>query len=364
MTSTTSAIAAALDAAAIESGFAGVTRVDADATPVFSQGYGLADRANAIPNTATTRFAVASVTKGFTACAIGALIDDGLLALDTPVRPILGDDLPLIDGAVTVGHLLSHTSGIGDYLDEDGDSEMTDYAMTVPLHNLASPEGYLPTLDGRPQVTAPGEAFKYNNSAFVVLALIIERVSGASYFDFLAARVFAPAGMTSTGFPRSDAPEPGVAVGYLFPANATEGDGEPVDPRRTNVLHVPLRGLGDGGAFTTAEDLARFWTAFAAGRIVTPETLALLTAPLDLDTDDDLGYGHGFWLTPNGPAMVLVGFDAGISAQTWHNPADGTTVSVISNDTYGIWDVLEALDFTADDGPVVAEKDDSEPDEG
>ena len=103
----------------------------------------MADRAHGIPNTVDTRFAMASGSKAFTAAAVWSLVDDGVLRLDTPVRGILNDDLPLIDDGVTIEHLLSHTSGIGDYLDEEADWEVDDYILTVPVHELADTEAFL-----------------------------------------------------------------------------------------------------------------------------------------------------------------------------------------------------------------------------
>src|SRR4051812_26526485 len=111
--------AAPIDAAAAETDFAGVVSItEGDAEP-FVVAYGLADRAHAIPNTVTTRFAIASGTKGFTALTVMRLVESGLVDLDTTARSVLGSDLPLVDDRVTVEHLLAHRSGIGDFLDEE-----------------------------------------------------------------------------------------------------------------------------------------------------------------------------------------------------------------------------------------------------
>ena len=136
-------------------------------------------------NTVDTRFAIASGTKGFTALAVMSLIEDGSLDLDTTARSVLGDDLPSIDEAVTVEHLLAHRSGIGDYLDEDAMDHISDYAMTVPVHELATTEQYLAVLDGYETVSKPGERFSYNNGGYVVLALIAERASGMPFHELV-----------------------------------------------------------------------------------------------------------------------------------------------------------------------------------
>ncbi len=117
----------AIDEVARRTGFSGVVRVDRAGAVEFAEAYGLADRAHEIPNTIDTQFGIASGTKGFTALAVVSLIDGGSLTLETTARSVLGEDLPLIDDDVTIEHLLSHRSGIGDYLDEDaiGDKSPT-----------------------------------------------------------------------------------------------------------------------------------------------------------------------------------------------------------------------------------------------
>ena len=144
----------------------------------FGQAYGLAHRGFQIPNTFDTRFAIASGTKGLTALTVVSLISDGALRLSTAARSVLGDDLPLIGAGVTVGHLLAHRSGIGDYLDEEAGHELSEYVLTVPAQDLATTGQHLAVLGGHPAKFSAGEGFSYCNSGYVVLALIAERVSG------------------------------------------------------------------------------------------------------------------------------------------------------------------------------------------
>ena len=329
----TSDVASTLDDAAQTSGFSGVIRVDRPGEEPFARAYGFADRARRLPMETGSRCAVASVGKGFTALAVGALIDDGILSFDTPVRPLLGADLPLIDDAVSIGHLLAHTSGIGDYLDES-DGEVTDYVLERPVHEFVDTEAYIPLLDGRAQMSAPDSAFAYCNSGFVLLALVAERASGVPFHDLVHQRVFTPAGMASTSYPRTDEMPGDLAHGYL-------GD----DDDRTNVLHLPVRGSGDGGAATTAVDLAAFWAAFFGDRIVSAATRSALLEPRHRVEDENLRYGRGFWRGWESELVILEGYDAGVSARTWHDPLSGETATVIANTSDGAWPVLEAVDW-------------------
>src|SRR6266576_6111376 len=183
-----------LDSIAEATGFSGVVRVDRADRVELAKAYGLSHRGLEIPNTIDTQFAIASGAKGMTAVAVASLIEDGSLELSTTARSMLGRDLPLIGDDVTVEHLLSHRSGIGDYLDEDADHEITDYLMPVPVHELATTEQYLAVLDGHETKFAPGEQFSYCNGGYVVLALIAERASCIPFHELATRRVCGPAG--------------------------------------------------------------------------------------------------------------------------------------------------------------------------
>jgi CubicO group peptidase (beta-lactamase class C family) len=259
-------------------GFSGVVRAGGE-----SWAFGLADRAHEIPNTVDTQFGIASGTKALTAVVATAVLPPELRA-----RELLGDDLPLIDDRVTVEHLLGHTSGIGDYYDEDVHTGFEAHVLTVAAHTLETTEGYVAALDGFPQQFAPGERRKYCNSGYVVLALLAERRTGSSFYDLVAEHVLEPAGMNDTAFLRSDELPGRAAVGYL--ANG-----------RTNVFHLPVRGSGDGGIYTTLDDVDRFW-AFAGDRF-----------------------------------EKLEGADAGVSF--YSTPA----FTVISNTSSGAWPVVRSL---------------------
>ena len=323
-----------VDALAAEARFSGVVRVDRGGELVLERAYGLADRRWDVANAADTRFGIASGVKGMTGLVVVGLIEDGRLTLDTPARALLGDDLPLIADDVTVEHLLAHRSGIGDYLDEDAGGGITDYVMPVPVHELASTEDFLAVLGGHPTKFAAGTTFSYCNGGFVVLALLAERASGTPYHDLVRERVCEPAGMSHTEFLRSDELPAGAAVGYL------EADG-----LRSNVLHLPVRGTGDGGIYTTAADVRALWTALFAGRVVSAEWVEEMTRPRS-DATEWRRYGLGFWLHRSTETVILEGYDAGVSFQSFHDPTSDTTCTVISNWSDGAWPLVEVLGKT------------------
>ena len=271
----------AIDAAAAESGFTGVVAIDGGDQRLFERCCGFANRAAGVPNTADTRFALASGSKTFTALAVW--------------KP-------------------------------------TDYVLTVPVHELAETSGFPPMLAGRPQKYAPGERFGYCNQGFVVLALVIERVAGTGFHEFVQTQVFDPAGLTRTGFLRSDDLPRNAALGYF------EKTGN-----HTNVLHLPVRGNGDGGAYSTVGDLHRFWQAVLAGRIAGPDLVAEVIRPRNDVPEEGMRYAAGLWLHATGPQLIMAGYDAGVSMRSVHDPASGTTVTVLSNSSQGAGPVINLV---------------------
>jgi CubicO group peptidase (beta-lactamase class C family) len=322
---------AALDEVAERHTFSGAVRIDRGQDLVVERAYGLAHRGWGIVNQTETRFAIASGTKGVTALAVVALIEDGALSLETTARSLLGSDLPLVPDRVTVEHLLSHRSGIGDYVDEDAGVDVDDYLMPVPVHELVTSDDYLVVLEGHPPKFEPGARFSYCNSGYVVLALLAERASGIAFHELVVSRVCEPAGMRDTVFLRSDELPGRTAAGYIGVND------------RTNIFHLPVRGSGDGGIYTTVADVRALWTSFFAGRIVPLEWVAeMLRARSDVASQGKR-YGLGFWLDAERPVARLEGMDAGVSFLSWHDPERDMTATIVSNTTDGAWPLARWL---------------------
>ena len=317
-----------LVAVATENHFTGAVRVETGEECLFEAAFGMADRAHGIPNTPQTRFGMASGSKTFTALAVLSLVADGVMALDDPVRRWLGDDLPQLDDAVTLRQLLSHTSGVGEYLDDDAEGDV--YLLPGSMHTYTSPEDFVALLD-LPMLAAPGSRFEYNNGGFVLLGLAAQRASGTRYQDLVRERVLRPAGLEHTDFLRSDELPGSAALGYLYP-----------DSLRTNVFHLPIEGSGDGGAYTTVGDARRFWLALAAGAIVPIELVEQMTTP-GSPHDPDWPYGLGLWLPTPGGVWAMVGADAGVEMKSEHVPALDLTWTVIANETEKAWPLMRHL---------------------
>ena len=204
--------------------------------------------------------------------------------------------------------------------------------MPVPVHELGRTEDYLAVLDGHPTKFAPGERFAYCNGGYVVLALIAERASGVPFHDLVRERVCEPAGMRDTAFLRSDELPGDAALGYL------EIDGV----WRSNVFHLPVRGTGDGGIYTTVGDVSSFWRRFSQGRscprsgcerwcaaqrgLRRPALRARLLA------------------SRHDRRRELEGCDAGVSFRSVRDPGCQVTYTVISNTADGAWPICRFLD--------------------
>jgi CubicO group peptidase (beta-lactamase class C family) len=291
---------------AAETGFSGVVRVDRGDGIELAKAYGLAHRGHRIATTVDTQFAIASGGKGLTALTVVSLIEASELDLATTARSVLGSDLPLIGDEVTVEQLLAHRSGIGDYLDEEAGNQIGDDVLPVPVHELAATEQFLRVLDGHPAKFPPGERFSYCNSGYVVLALLAERASGIPFHDLVRHRVCEPAGMLDTQFLRSDELPGRAALGYP----AVDG----------------------------------MWAALFAGRIVSTEWVAELVRPRSDVPAESMRYGLGFWLHQSREAVILEGYDAGVSFRSVHDPVGTVTHTVLSNTSDGAWPITRHLD--------------------
>lgn len=304
-----------LEAALAELELSGIAVITGPDGVQFERCYGMADRAAGVPNTPSTRFALASVTKMFTAATVLRLGVD-------PAAPVVSLLPPerrpaTLRPDVTVHHLLSHTSHLADYAEEEGPEEV-DYAEIWndrPCYRFERPADFLPLFGELPPYGPPGPEFHYCNSGYVLLGLVIEEVSGLSYVDTVTREVFGPAGMERSGFFRSDEPVPDVAVGYL-------------ESGRSNVFSVPVIGGADGGTQCTAADLDRFLRAVDDGSLLGERRDLMLTPHVSADPGID--YGYGCFLYGDG-RFGHGGGDPGVSALIQRIPSHDATVIVICN---------------------------------
>ena len=257
--------------------FSGVVVVAQHGEVVAEAAAGLADRTTGRKITRRTRFGTASVTKMFTAAATARLVDMGLLDFGTTVRDLLPSDWypPALDAGVTVHHLLTHTSGLPDYLpDEDPTTPDLWLAMGTPAIRRAT--DFIPILNALPEGSRPSQTARYCNAGYLVIALVIEAAAGAPYSTVMESEVFAACGMRESALLPFDELGTETAEGYLPPDGGH-------DSWRTNVDLLPFAGAPDGGAFSTSRDLLKFLLALHYGNLLTAATSRAVLTPWSRD---------------------------------------------------------------------------------
>jgi CubicO group peptidase (beta-lactamase class C family) len=248
-----------------------------DGRVVFRRAYGMADLVEGIPATTRTDYRLASLTKQFTAMAIMLLVRDGKLSYEQPVRDLL-PALPASAARVTIRHLLNHTSGLPDYEGLIPDTQTVQVKDRDVLALLARHD----TL-----YFEPGMQYRYSNSGYCLLALVVERVAGMRFAQFLHDRIFAPLGMRGT-VAHEDGVDtvPNRAYGYT-------PDSDHFVPSDQSVTSATL---GDGGVYTSVEDLVQWDRALATNRLVDQATLRLATQPPVLPGRAETQYGFGWFV--------------------------------------------------------------------
>ncbi len=247
---------ALLDSLGRRDEFSGVVVLARDGRPVIQRAIGMADREARRSNTPETAFNLGSINKLFTQIAVRQLEAQGKIAFDSTLASYW-PDYPNADVArrVTIRQLLRHSSGIGGniFADPAGGTRRD-------LRRLAD---FLPLFVQEPLQFEPGSRNAYSNAGYVVLGLLIERLSGESYYDYVERHIYRPAGMTRTAHYAVDSLPPNTAIGY------TRGnrDAPPSTPRHRNSDELPGRGSSAGGGYSTAADLVGFMAALRAGRI-------------------------------------------------------------------------------------------------
>jgi CubicO group peptidase (beta-lactamase class C family) len=290
---------------------------------IIAQGaWGEASQRYHVPNNIDTKFNLGSMNKMFTALAIGQLVEQGKLRFDTKLGDIL-PDYPDRDAAakVTVGQLLSHTSGIGDFFSEEFDRH---------AHLIYTLSDFLPFITDKPLAFEPGAQFSYSNGGFIVLGLIIEKVSGQNYFDYIREHIYKPAGMVNSDHYDLEIPVENLAIGYTRMSQRGKDDG----PRRENYYRHPPRGGGSaGGGYSTVIDLHHYALALAADKLVSRAIRDSLWSP-HAPMGPDAAYGYGFGIERADGGHRNVGHNGGapgINASFRYFPELDLTIAALAN---------------------------------
>lgn len=302
---------------------------------VWSTAKGFADRANARPNSLDTRFGIASGCKIFTAVAICQLVERGKLSFEDRLPQLLPEFFPDFD--VTIHQLLTHTSGIPDYFDEEVMDDFEELWAKQPMYLMQTGADFVPLFKDNPMIFAPGERFQYNNAGFIALGLVVEKIAGQNFTDYVEENIFARAGMEKSGYFRLDRLPKETAFGYI----------EEGDFWRTNQYAIPIKGGADGGAFVTAGDMTIFWERLMDCTLLSEEMTNTMLTPRAGSNHDD--YGYGVWISRDGESVTkyhVMGYDPGVSFHSGFYPLDGTILTVLSNKGEGASEVVKLIEDT------------------
>jgi D-alanyl-D-alanine carboxypeptidase len=295
--------------------FAGAVLVAKNGQPIFTGAYGMADREKKIPNRLQTRFRIGSMNKMFTAVAILQLVQAGKIQLNDPLGKYL-TDYPNQDVAtkVTIHHMLTHTGGTGDFFGPEFD------AHRLELRTL---QDYVKLYGKRGLEFAPGSRWEYSNYGFLLLGVVVEKVSGESYYHYVREHVYQPAGMTSTDSSPEDQSVPDRSIGYT---RMESGTWQP----NTNTL--PYRGTSAGGGYSTVGDLLKFANAVTGHKLLDAHYTELLTMG-KVDTPGGGKYAYGFGDRTVGGVRFFghSGGAPGMNGELRIYPQSGYVVAILAN---------------------------------
>ena len=315
--------------------FSGVIKIDNKKEVIYERAYGFADISNKRLNNINTRFGIASGAKLLTAISVCKLVEQGKLRFDSLLKDYI--DFDNFDKGVKVKNLLTHTSGIPDYFDEDVMSDFSELWINNPMYMMKEPKDFLPLMKTQKTMFKPDEKFHYNNGAFVILAYIIEKVSGIPFIDFVKENIFDVLEMNSSGYFRMDMLPENCAYGY-------ESNSEGI--LKTNIYSIPIIGGGDGGVFVTAQDISKLWNGLLNYKLLNEDITNELLSP-QICVNNNLYYGYGIWIIKRNDNIYkyyITGSDPGVSFESAVYPDKEIEVTILGNREFSTYKIIKEVE--------------------
>jgi CubicO group peptidase (beta-lactamase class C family) len=315
-----------------ETDFFGVISIFKENEKIFNNAYGYRDINNNIQNNVDTRFGIASGTKLFTALGIGTLVDQNKIRLDTEIGDIFGEPISFIDKKATIKHLLIHTSGVYDYYDEESITDPENFFTDIPWYALETPTDYLPLFTNKEMKYKPGDRVSYSNGGYILLGIIIERISNRMFRDYMKENVLDAAEMTDSGFYAFNNLPKNTAFGYK-------------NDYTTNIYNLPIRGGSDGGLYTTSGNLKKFWKHLFSCKVISRHLLSEFVSP-QVEIWQGVDYGCGIYIKEvnNKHIYFIAGGDAGVGFHSRYIPAEDLVINILSNRTDGESKIVSIID--------------------
>lgn len=325
--------------------FSGTCMVKSENEILFSGAYGYANQAFKMPNLIDTKFDTASITKTFTSVAILQLVEKGILNLDDNIVDIIDLKETKIPNDVKVEHLLNHTSGIADDADEEAGEEYSALFVNSPNYAIRECKDFLKNFAYKEPNFKAGSNIRYNNCAYVLLGLALEKVTGIDYRSYVTKNIFEVCKMTNTRFCAMDEINENTAEGYT---DVYDNDGKWMGFKK-NIYCYPPIGTPDGGAYTTVEDLDIFIRAIKNNRILsesyskmvlTPHCQFTKASPWNVVPNTKVRYGYAFeFLEIDNETFCIFkeGANEGVSAMFSYYPKADITITLLANQNCNVW---------------------------
>ncbi|WP_062047397.1 serine hydrolase [Bacillus sp. JCM 19034] len=318
--------------------FSGAVLVKGNNQTLAEVSYGYANRSEQIKISSHTRFGIASGCKLFTSIAICQLVEAGKLSFDTKLKECLTDPFPHFSEDITIHHLLTHTSGIPDYFDEENMDDFEELWVKNPMYHMRTLEDFLPLFQNNKMKLQLGERFHYNNAGYILLGLIVEKVSQLTFSDYVEEYIFNKAGMGQSGYFELDSLPERTALGYIELPNGKW---------KTNIYSLPVKGGADGGAYITVHDMDDLWDALISNQLLTEEyTNKLLTPHVSTKTIGSF-YGYGIWIDKNDHDIFkyhVMGYDPGVSFHSAFYPQKSIKAVICSNKSEGAYEMMKEIE--------------------
>lgn len=304
---------------------------------LLEKSYGYSNRSEKIKNNTTTRFGIASGCKLFTAIAVCQLVEEGMISFDTKLSDCLNIDFKHFDNKVTIHHLLTHTSGIPDYFDEEVMEDFEELWVKNPMYQIREISDFLPFFQDGPMKYQVGEGFHYNNAGYILLGLLIEQISNMEFSEYVQKNIFDIANMTKSGYFSFDCLPENTSLGYIDNQDGTW---------RSNIYSLPVKGGSDGGAYVTVSDMAKLWQALFKHQLLSKEyTEKILMEHTQID--ESRSYGYGIWIKETEKNILkyhVMGYDPGVSFHSAYYPDLSINIVVCSNKSDGAFDIMRGIE--------------------
>lgn len=307
----------------VEEQFSGIVSVIKEGRSIINNAYGYRDYPNEIANNPETLFEIASGSKTFVAVAILQLIQDGKISLNQKVSEIFENSFWPFDKNVTVRMLLNHSSGIPDYFDEEENDDYASLWKECPNYRIRCNQEVFSLFRELPMKEQPGSTFRYNNSGYIVLAAIIEKITNQLFDEYIQEHIFDKVGMARSGYYELDRLPKNTANAYLWD--------EKQEKYYSNIYSIDVKGTGAGGGYSNGEEIARFWQGVFNGTLLSKELLEKMIANQTKEKKNR--YGYGVYLLEKEGAQIpcMVGVDPGITFISSHIAEIDLTITIISN---------------------------------